>query len=84
MRKNVINTWSLATLLLVFSIAHAGAADEASRSFHAGVLHPNGIDLFGYSVERNMDNKLFWCTRFEYRQSWPSVSLSTVIVLGLD
>ena len=44
-------------LLLVSSIAHAGAA---VRSFHVGVWHPNGMDLIGYSVERHMDNKLYW------------------------
>ncbi len=71
---NVSNRWLLASLLLVFSIAHAGASDGAVRSIHAGVLHPNGIDLFGYSVERHMDNKLYW---------YYTIGVPSVLAIGI-
>lgn len=58
--NNVRYKWLLTCLLLVFSIVQPSAADEAVRSFHVGVFHPNGIDLLGYSVERHMDNRLYW------------------------
>jgi len=68
------NKWSLASLLLVISIAHAGAADEAVRSFHVGVWHPNGIDLIGYSVERRMNKKLYW---------YYTIGLPSVLAIGI-
>ena len=71
---NVKNKWSLACLLLVFSIAHASAADEAVRSFHVGVWHPNGIDLIGYSVERHMDNELYW---------YYTIGVPSVLAIGI-
>ena len=71
---NERNKWSLSSLLLVFSITHAGAADEAVRSFHVGVLHPNGIDLLGYSVERHMDNKLYW---------YYTIGVPSVLAIGI-
>ena len=42
------------------SIAQAGAAAASEKSFHLGVVHPSGANLIGYSVERQMDDKLYW------------------------
>ena len=71
---NTRNKWSLASVLLVFSIAHAGAADVAVRSFYVGVWHPNGIDLIEYSIERHMDNKLYW---------YYTIGVPSVLAIGI-
>ncbi|NND71439.1 MAG: hypothetical protein HKN43_07660 [Rhodothermales bacterium] len=60
MLKNVRNKWLLTCSLLVFAIADASASGDAVSSFHVGVLHPNGMDFLGYSVEKHMDNRLYW------------------------
>ncbi len=53
--------WLLVWLLLLFSIAQV---DAAEKSFHFGFVHPNGVDLIGYSVETKMDNNLYWYYTF--------------------
>lgn len=47
-------------LLLILPCTQVVAAEDSVKTFHFGFLHPNGIDLIGYSVETPMDNKLYW------------------------
>ena len=47
-----------AILLLCFSV-YAGAEEAKVRSFHLGFLHPNGVDLVGYTVEKKMRNNIY-------------------------
>lgn len=52
-------------LLLVNSLS-ATAADEQYRSVHLGFLHPNGVDVSGYSVEQQIRGKLYRFYTFGY------------------
>ncbi len=72
---HVISKWLLMCTLLLFSIAQASAADDTVRSFHFGVLHPNGASFFGYSVETRMDRNLYWFYTF---------GLPTVAAIGIS
>ena len=61
---DVKSKWLFMCMALIFSIAQAGAADKAVNSFNFGVLHPNGVNLFGYSVETRMDRNPYWFYTF--------------------
>jgi hypothetical protein len=39
--------------------AFAGADEENMRSYHLGFLYPNGADIGGYTVEKNIQNNLY-------------------------
>jgi len=50
-------------------VAAAGTPHKAA-SFHAGLFHPNGVDLFGYSVEERTPQGLYWY----YTLGFPSIA----------
>ena len=46
-------------------------ADEGEmRSFHLGILHPNGVDFVGYSVEEKFKNDIYYF----YTYGFPSIA----------
>ena len=48
----------------------ATAAEGELRSYHIGLLHPNGVDVVGYSVEKRIGDKVY---RF-YNFGFPSLA----------
>jgi len=59
-----------AILVLFFALTTVAAADDEVRSYHVGVLHPNGVDVAGYSVEKPIGDRLY---RF-YTFGFPSLA----------
>lgn len=49
-----------------------GAAKE--QSFHMGLMHPNGVDLAGYSVEKKFNNELSNNIYHFYNFGFPSLA----------
>lgn len=60
----------MAALLLLASSAYAHGAEKEIESLHIGFLHPNGVDVFGYSSEKRINNTLY---RF-YTFGLPSIA----------
>lgn len=44
-------------LLLLYGQAHA--TEEKIRSYHYGFFHPSGMDIIGYSVEKEITDGLY-------------------------
>ena len=65
--SNLING-VCAGIILLFVFNSAVAAEEEVRSYHIGVLHPNGVDVAGYSIEKMIGEKVY---RF-YNFGFPS------------
>ena len=50
----------LMVLLVLFSsILVAGGLEENHKSIHFGIMHPNGVDLVGYSVEKPLSTNIY-------------------------
>jgi len=47
------------TLFLFISVVDADAADAGIKSFHYGFMHPSGVDLVGYTVERQVTSDVY-------------------------
>ena len=63
----LLKKWLILCMLLPFLIAPVGADVESDQNWHVGVFHPNGgLELIGYSVERKMDNNLYWYYSFGF------------------
>lgn len=45
---------SLLFWILLLLCGHVMASEERVSSYHYGIFHPNGIDVFGYSVEEKI------------------------------
>ena len=67
MKGSCRNGIAAGMLLCAFS---ATAADEEVRSYHVGLLHPNGVDVAGYSIEKRIGDKVY---RF-YNFGFPSLA----------
>lgn len=51
---------SLVGCLLIFlSFTSSAATEDVIESFHLGGLHPNGVDVVGYSVEKKLKNNIY-------------------------
>ena len=48
---------SIITILLW--CGQAVASDEKMSSYHYGLFHPNGVDIFGYSVEEKLSEGVY-------------------------
>ena len=48
--KNVKKNATIILSLLVISL-EANGASISSKSYHLGIMHPNGVDIVGYTVE---------------------------------
>ncbi len=70
----VRNKWYLLSVMLFFSCIQASVADDSEHSIHLGILHPSGMDLFGYSVERHMNDKLYW---------YYTIGVPSVLAIGI-
>ena len=57
-------------VLLLASSAFARGADEEIESLHFGFLDPKGVDVFGYSSEKRLNNNVY---RF-YTFGLPSIA----------
>ncbi len=70
----LVTRWLLLSCVCVFSMAQAGTANASEKSVHIGFLHPSGADLFGYSVERHMNDKLYW---------YYTIGVPSVLAIGI-
>lgn len=50
--------------ILSSSIVRADDTYETKRSLHVGFLHPSGVDLLGYTVEKKTADNLYWYYTF--------------------
>jgi len=59
--QNVLHFLSM--LLIYFHYANIAVADETTaakeKSVHLGLMHPNGVDVAGYSVEKSFSNNIY-------------------------
>lgn len=46
-------------LALLCTTNLAVARDAAQTSFHLGLVHPNGVDVVGYSVEKKLSDRIY-------------------------
>jgi hypothetical protein len=49
----------LLVLIMLILCNQVQAADDATRSYHGGFFHPNGLDLVGYSVEKKISEGIY-------------------------
>lgn len=54
----LIKPFCAALILLPLSCGYA-RGDEPVKSVHLGLFHPNGVDVLGYSVEKQFDNNIY-------------------------
>ena len=45
--------------LLLFTSGQVVASEEGMASYHYGLFHPSGIDIFGYSVEEKISENTY-------------------------
>jgi hypothetical protein len=46
-------------LIMLILFSQAEASDDKTKSYHAGLFHPNGLDIAGYSVEEKIDDGIY-------------------------
>lgn len=57
--KKFISNLSILSVFLFSPLVLADSSDEKVASLHAGLLHPNGIDVVGYSVESKINSHIY-------------------------
>ena len=65
-----LRSTGMIALLLFASSAFAHGAAKEVETFHVGFLHPNGVDVAGYSSEKQLSNNIY---RF-YTFGLPSIA----------
>jgi len=69
MKGNSCRNGVAAGMLLLCAFSTIATAEEV-RSYHVGLLHPNGVDVAGYSIEKRIGDKVY---RF-YNFGFPSLA----------
>lgn len=52
-------TITVASLMMFVLCFPVEAADDKTKSYHYGLFHPNGLGIFGYSVEKKIDDRIY-------------------------
>ena len=58
----------IVVIVLLCAFTTAAATEVEVRSYHVGLLHPNGVDVAGYSIEKRISDNVY---RF-YNFGFPS------------
>jgi hypothetical protein len=56
---SVVRRFSFCTLLAFLPFACAKAEQDQMSSYHVGIFYPNGADIVGYTVEKNITDKFY-------------------------
>jgi hypothetical protein len=80
--KYVLIKWAVCGVagLVSFSFGYA-QGDESIKSIHLGLLYPNGVDVAGYSVEKQISTDVYRFTLSDFHP-WPPLVLVTVGISG--
>jgi hypothetical protein len=57
MRHEKITRLLVLTMLVLCT--QVQASDDETKSYHGGLFHPNGLDVFGYSVEKKISDGIY-------------------------
>lgn len=80
-------------IIILLLCGQAVASNETIASFHYGVFHPNGLDIFGYSVEEKIAEGIYKFYTFgvpsftaigiTYYQNYAGNGITTTASVGL-
>jgi hypothetical protein len=93
MMTSISKQVSICCVLALVPFACAGAGEENMRSYHLGLLYPNGADIAGYTVEDKIKGNIYRFYTFgfpaiasigvTYYENYEGNGLATSVGVGL-
>jgi len=90
---NIVKTITAIYLYLLIPSADASASSLPNKSMHFGLMHPNGVDVVGYSVEKPLTKNVYSFYNFgfpslaavglSYYENYNSNGLTSAIGVGI-